>query len=118
MAFQLANELACINHFWGVYEQNSIVNSVHVVGWKVKWATIASNGNNVCLDDWAAERTIIASNEFHHLSFERTKLCWISFKACTEHQGNHERETAVPLGYFAFQKRNRSVGKQWYVIHV
>ena len=41
MASQLENEPCCIKHCWGVYEQNSIVNSVHE-------------------DDWTAERVIIA----------------------------------------------------------
>ena len=33
----------CIKHCWGVYEQNNIVNSVHVNGWTTEWAIIASN---------------------------------------------------------------------------
>ena len=41
MAFQLGNEFYCIKHCRGVYEQNSIANSVHE-------------------DDWTAERVIIA----------------------------------------------------------
>ena len=47
---QLPNELICIKHCWGVYQQNSIVNSVRV-------------------DDWAAERAIIASNVQSFSSF-------------------------------------------------
>ena len=62
MAFQLANELACIKYFWGVYEQNSIMNSVRVGGWKVKWVIISSNMNRARVDDWIAEWAIIASN--------------------------------------------------------
>ena len=33
MASQLANELCYIKHCWGVYEQNSIVNSARVDYW-------------------------------------------------------------------------------------
>ena len=42
MAYQLVNELY-IKHCWGVYEQNSIVNTVHVDDWTGEWAIIASN---------------------------------------------------------------------------
>ena len=31
---KLENELCCIGHCWGVYEQNSIVKSVRVDDWK------------------------------------------------------------------------------------
>ena len=44
MDFHLKYGLCCIKHCWGVYEQNSIVNSVRV-------------------DDWTAELAIIGSNE-------------------------------------------------------
>ena len=33
----------CINHCWGVYEQNSIVNSVGVDDWIAEWAIIAKD---------------------------------------------------------------------------
>ena len=33
MAAQLANKVCCIKHCSGVYEQNSIVNSVFVDDW-------------------------------------------------------------------------------------
>ena len=42
MASHLENEHCYINHSQGVYEQNNIVNSVHVV-WSAEWAVIASN---------------------------------------------------------------------------
>ena len=45
IAYQLQNELLCINHCSGVYEQSSMVNSFRV-------------------DDWTTERAIIASNAF------------------------------------------------------
>ena len=44
MTFQLENELDGIKYCWGVYEQNSIVNSL-------------------CADDWTAELAIIATND-------------------------------------------------------
>ena len=37
------NELCCIKHCWGVYEQDSLVNSVGVDDWTAEWAMIASN---------------------------------------------------------------------------
>ena len=43
MASQLENELCCIKHCWGVYEQNSIVNNAPVYDWTAEWAIIASN---------------------------------------------------------------------------
>ena len=48
MKSQLENELDCIKHCNGVYEQNNIVNSVRV-------------------DDWTAELTIIANNDLGDL---------------------------------------------------
>ena len=53
MASQLKDELCCIGHCLGDYEQNSIVNSVSV-------------------GDWAAECAIIASNESESLA---QKIC-------------------------------------------
>ena len=41
--FPIRIALYCIKHCWGVYEQNSIVNSVHVDDWTVELAIIASN---------------------------------------------------------------------------
>ena len=40
---QLDNELYGIKHGWGVYEQNTIANRVHVDDWTAEWAIIASN---------------------------------------------------------------------------
>ena len=44
MASQVGNGIGCIEHCWGVYHQNSIVNNARV-------------------DDWIAELVIIASND-------------------------------------------------------
>ena len=44
MAVRLANQLACIKHSCGVYEQNSIVSSVLSDDRTAKLAIIASNG--------------------------------------------------------------------------
>ena len=44
MGLQIENERSSMRHFWGVYEQNSIVNSV-------------------CVDDWTAKRVISFGNE-------------------------------------------------------
>ena len=30
MASQLKNELGCMKHYWGAYQQNSIINCFHV----------------------------------------------------------------------------------------
>ena len=62
MVSQLGNEPRDTKHYWGVYEDNSIVNSVRVDEWTAEWVTIASNVNSVCVDDWTDELTIIASN--------------------------------------------------------
>ena len=43
MVSQLENELGFIKDCWGVYGQNSRVNSVHVDGWIAELAIIASN---------------------------------------------------------------------------
>ena len=43
MVSQLVNEVACIIHVWGRYEQNSIVKNVGVDDWTAKLAIIASN---------------------------------------------------------------------------
>ena len=43
MVPQLASENCCINHCWGVYEQNSIVNSVRADDRTAELAIIASN---------------------------------------------------------------------------
>ena len=42
MASQLENELACVKHFWGVYEQKTGVNSVREDYWTDGKTTIAS----------------------------------------------------------------------------
>ena len=42
MAFQLENELASMNHCWGIYEQNRIVNSVRGEDWTAELAIITS----------------------------------------------------------------------------
>ena len=42
MAFQLANELCCVKYFWGVCEENGIVNNVRADDWTVEFAIIAS----------------------------------------------------------------------------
>ena len=39
----LEKELGGVKHCWGVYEQNSTVNSVLVDDWKAEVAIIASN---------------------------------------------------------------------------
>ena len=62
MLSQLMNELVCNKYCWGVYEQNSIVNSDRADDWTAEWVIIASNVNSVCVDDWTAEWAIIASN--------------------------------------------------------
>ena len=36
-------DLYFVKHSWGVYEQNSIVNSVRVDDWTTEWKVIASN---------------------------------------------------------------------------
>ena len=46
MDFQFENELCCIKHCWGVYEQNNIVNSVGVNDGKAEWSIIAGNGTS------------------------------------------------------------------------
>ena len=43
MVFQLANEICCIKHCWGVYEHDSIVNSVFADDWLAELAIIANN---------------------------------------------------------------------------
>ena len=43
MVSQLENELDCIKHFGGVYEQNSTVDSVRVDDWTAELAIIASD---------------------------------------------------------------------------
>ena len=43
MLSQLMNELGWIKYCWGVYEENSIVNSDRADDWTAKWAIIASN---------------------------------------------------------------------------
>ena len=53
MAFPWENELACVKYCLGVYEQNKI--RVHV-------------------DDWTAEKTIIASNESERVYSRQTKM--------------------------------------------
>ena len=40
---QLENECCGIKQYWGVCEQNSIVNSVRVDDWTAKWGIIAIN---------------------------------------------------------------------------
>ena len=42
MAFQLDNGPCCTKHFWDVYEQNKIMNSVRVDDWTAELAIIAS----------------------------------------------------------------------------
>ena len=42
MTSQLMNERCCIKHCWGVYEQNTIVISVHVNNWTAEWPIIVS----------------------------------------------------------------------------
>ena len=44
MESKLTNGLCCINQCRGVYEQNSLMNSVRVDDWTVELAIIASNG--------------------------------------------------------------------------
>ena len=56
MVFQLENGLACVNRRWCVYEQNCIVDSVHV-------------------DDWTAELTIIASKDSARTILELSIIC-------------------------------------------
>ena len=46
---KLENEFCGINHCWGVYEQNSIVNWVRVDDWTAELAIIASNGGVMLL---------------------------------------------------------------------
>ena len=46
MASQLDNELCCVNHCWGAYEEYSIVSSFRI-------------------DDWTAELGIIAKKRLH-----------------------------------------------------
>ena len=43
MVSQLANELYCTKHWWGVYEQNRIIKSIH--DWTAEWAIIPNNVN-------------------------------------------------------------------------
>ena len=43
MTSQLENELSCIKYCWDVYEQNNIVNNVHVGDWTAELVIIASN---------------------------------------------------------------------------
>ena len=43
LASPLVNEHCCIKQCWGVYEQNSIVNSVRIDDWTAKWAIITGN---------------------------------------------------------------------------
>ena len=51
------NEFCCSKHYWGIYEQNSIVNRVRV-------------------DDWTDEWTIIASNVLSHFSWCPPFVCF------------------------------------------
>ena len=43
MTSQLENEPWYNKPCWGVYEQNSIVNSVHVDDWTAEWEIIPNN---------------------------------------------------------------------------
>ena len=45
MTSLLANEHSCIKHCWGIYEQNSHVNTVRVVNWTAERVITASNGS-------------------------------------------------------------------------
>ena len=48
MASQLMNKICCVKNCWGVYEQNSTVNTVRVDDMTIEWAIIANE------DEWNA----------------------------------------------------------------
>ena len=48
MASQLMNKIYCVKNCWGVYEQNSTVNTVRVDDFTTEWAIIANE------DEWNA----------------------------------------------------------------
>ena len=62
MNFVVANLLRCL------YEQNSIVNSVHVDDWIVEWEIIASNETPESFSEWGQEYLIFIILHFPGLT--------------------------------------------------